>query len=814
MSVAAGQTAPQLIDYSSQVHPVLAARCLSCHSQERRSGGLSLGTYKDVLDGGRSGATVKPGSSASSILVHRITGESEPRMPLGTAPLSPSEIAVIRNWIDQGARPASNAAAAKGKWEPKMALAKPALPQSPWAAWSSPLDRLTAAYLASHGVAEPQLISDSRFARRASLDISGLLPSPEEQKEFLANPKREEFVQRLLGDNTKYSEHWISFWNDLLRNDQGVSYYSETASRKSITKWLLGALESNLAFDKFVSALLNPVDPSDPDGFLIGVNWRGTVSASQTPALQAAQNTAQIFLGVNLKCNSCHDSFISRWKLKDAYSLAAYFSAEEKLELYRCDVAQKKYASAEFLFPELNRPIASLDAADRRAAAAAIFTDPRNGRMPRTIVNRIWERLMGRGIVENVDEMDGEPWSPEVLDWLAADFVEHGYDLKHLIATVVTSRAYQLASVPQTAGTPKEYVFRGPEVRRLTAEEFADAVASITGDWHVAPPVTPPSSNTPPRGPLVISGAPNDAAGVAAPKPQQTKQPPVQSTTIAAGTYTREWRVAASSLTRSLGRPVRDQVYSTRDQQATTIQAVELVNGEALTHWLARGSRRMLGQLPPEPKSLLSRALNGSQRGVVPYSFDVDISHSRKLYLVVQDALSTAPDKAAPYWTDMQLEGPNGTTPLSKLLPLDSAGLREPASGGTLKVKLSSVLAYDIAGKGFTRLKGTMALEESALNQGETVLARFFLFDEQPSLDHLVPPHPETPLPAPPAVTNMRDAVDCVFHYALGRDPSPQERKLAETALANSAHPGHPSPEGMADLLWAVLMKPEFQLIY
>ena len=125
---------------------------------------------------------------------------------------------------------------------------------------------------------------------------------------------------------------------------KGVNYYSETASRKSISGWLLAALESNLPYDQFVSELLNPSAAEDPDGFLVGVNWRGTVSASQTPAMQAAQNAAQIFLGINLKCNSCHDSFISKWKLRDAYALASYFSPEEKLQLYRCDIAQQEYA--------------------------------------------------------------------------------------------------------------------------------------------------------------------------------------------------------------------------------------------------------------------------------------------------------------------------------------------------------------------------------------------------------------------------------------------------------------------------------------
>ena len=105
---------------------------------------------------------------------------------------------------------------------------------------------------------------------------------------------------------------------------------------------------------------------------------------------------------------------------------------------------------AGFLFPELNRPLASASAADRRATAAAIFTDPRNGRVPRTLVNRIWQKLMGRGIVENVDEMDGEPWSPELLDWLASDFVASGYDLKALIA-----EHRQFAHLPACGGAAK-----------------------------------------------------------------------------------------------------------------------------------------------------------------------------------------------------------------------------------------------------------------------------------------------------------------------------------------------------------------------
>src|SRR5438128_1152190 len=115
---------------------------------------------------------------------------------------------------------------------------------------------------------------------------------------------------------------------------------------------LLKSLQDNKPFNAMVAELLNPVGDSAPDGFLLGVNWRGDINASQTPVMQAAQNSAQVFLGVNLKCNSCHDSFISRWKLKDAYGLASFFS-DDKLELVRCDVKLGQFAEAKFLHPEL-----------------------------------------------------------------------------------------------------------------------------------------------------------------------------------------------------------------------------------------------------------------------------------------------------------------------------------------------------------------------------------------------------------------------------------------------------------------------------
>ncbi len=801
----ASSSVPAPIDYQREVHPILAARCLECHSQDRRKGGLSLATYADALEGGRTGAAIRPGNSAGSLLVHRVIGEIAPQMPYGERALTEADVALLRQWIDQGARATSTSEPAPRPWEAPLALERPAVPARVWTNWSAPLDRFVAKYLAAHHGAEPRAVADAVFARRVYLDVWGLLPTPEELQAFVGDrrpAKREALVAALLADDQKYAEHWISFWNDLLRNEDGVTYFSESAGRKSITAWLLPALTSNLPYDQFVSTLLNPTMASDPDGFLVGVNWRGETSAAVTPWMQASQNSAQIFLGINLKCNSCHDSFVSKWKLKDAYALAAYFAPEPTLQMSRCDVALNDHAEPAFLFPALSRVPASGALADRRAAAAATFTDPRMGRLPRTLVNRVWRRLFGRGLVANPDEMDGIPWSPDLLDWVASDFVEHRYDIKHLIQTILTSRAYQMPSVARQGDPPaRGYVFAGPEIRRLTAEQFADAIGSITGEWNVYPG---PTQAAPPR-----------------------TQPvgPAPSMPPTAGVYGREWRVASSSLTRALGRPIRDQVISVRATDASTLQALELVNGEMLTRRLSRGARRMLGELPPEPLSLYNRTVAG--RTATSSAFDVDVSHATTLWLVVQENGSNVPEVLEPVWAQAELVGPAGVTPLSSLTPLDGAGLRQgsgplrvSASDGTgLRVKNPSVIVYDVAGKGFTRLRGIIGLENPASEIGSTLnpQIRFFVFDAAPNMERLVPPAPAPPAATPPPDPMLSDitaAIDRVFRHALGRRPSAAERRVAENALRDPARGRRPSPQGLADLLWAMTMKPEFQLIY
>jgi hypothetical protein len=225
--------------------------------------------------------------------------------------------------------------------------------------------------------------------------------------------------------------------------------------------------------------------------------------------------------------------------------------------------------------------------------------------------------------------------------------------------------------------------------------------------------------------------------------------------------------------------------------------------------------------LPPAPVSLDNRAVAG--RNAASSAFDIDISRATALWLVVQEAGSNAPEVVQPAWAQVELTGPSGRAPLGELIPRDSAGIRNgtgplavPTANGTgVRVKNPSVLVYDIAGKGFTRMRGIIGLENAPSDIGSTLnpQVRFYVFDAEPNMERLIPPAPGPPLPPPAPVASVTEAVDRVFWHLLGRAPSAVERRLAEESLRSPDGP-RPTAAALADLIWAVTMKPEFQFVY
>lgn len=763
------------VDFSGAIHPIFVSRCLPCHSGAKAQAGLSLGSRADMLKGGASGPALVPGDSAKSLIVKRILGEGGPRMPMGGEPLKADEIEAVRKWIDEGA---------------KVNIVEISAPQLELALHSPArggINELMSRYYELHHIPAAQPVTDAVFARRVYLDVLGLLPTPKQLALFEQDSrpgKRTHLVDELLAQNQNYAEHWITFWNDLLHNDEGVTFYGD---RESISKWLLTALKDDLPYNQFVQALLAPSAKEDPVGFIKGVTWRGTVSAAQRPPLQAAQNSAQVFLGINLKCNSCHDSFISHWKLREAYSLASLFS-DEPLEIVRCDKNTGEMASPQFLFPQLGSVDAKASLSERRLAAARLFTDRRNGLFTRTIVNRVWRALFGRGLVEPVDIMEGPSWNPELLDWLAQDFIDHNYDFKYLLKSILTAEPYQRPSVPSGQLRDPGYQFRGPWPRRITAEEFSDAIAEITGNWRI-----------------------------------RVDDKPVP------GTYAREWRFKANALTRALGRPMREAAVTERLAESTTLQALELANGEIPTTMLRDGAKRMLDELEPAPASLWD---SGLLRVRGRASADVDITGRKELHLLMVDVDSYDASRVVAGWFGGELTGPGGPVSLATLVDRSRVEVRPlrparkalpskvpdqppplepvepPAEAVTAKLPYEIVVKLP-AGK-FTRFRAFVTVDESSVDNEIMPVYRAFVFDRKPNTDRLVVASNAPPVPPVPTANTPEGLVRQIYRHALARDPAAGERRVALDLVTRD---GKISREGVQDLLWAIFMSPEFQFI-
>jgi hypothetical protein len=469
------------VDFNHEVVPLLKKHCTECHAGDKKKGSFSMNTRASLLEGSENGVMLVPGQVAKSkILELLVSADPDTRMPPKGPGLSPAEVEVFKNWIKEGAVWTEGFAFKQPAYEPPLKPRTVVVP-SPQAGRNHPIDCLLDDYLQRQKITPPSLADDSTYLRRVYLDLIGILPSPEETAAFLANPqpdKRAVVARELLARDVDYADHWMVFWNDLLRNDYAGTGYID-GGRKQITSWLYRSLINNKPYDVFARELIAPAPESE--GFSKGIIWRGATSAGQKPEMQFAQSVGQTFLGINMKCASCHDSFTDRWKLKDSYGLAAIYS-DHPLELIRCDIPTGKPATAAWIFPELGQIDAALPRAERLKQLAALMTHPDNGRFQRTIVNRFWHRLMGRGIVHPVDAMQTAPWNQDLLDLLANQLVASKYDLKAVLLFIVTSQAYQSQSEILHRDTDdKGYIYHGPRAKRMTAEEFVDAIWRLTG---------------------------------------------------------------------------------------------------------------------------------------------------------------------------------------------------------------------------------------------------------------------------------------------------------------------------------------------
>jgi WD40 repeat protein len=353
------------------------------------------------------------------------------------------------------------------------------------------IDRLVYDRLGKMGFAPSDLCSDAEFIRRASLDAIGRLPTNEETKGFLADQdpqKRAKFIDRLL-DDPSYADHWSAKWADLLRPNP---FRAGVKSTYVIDQWLRESFRQNKPYDQFAREILVAQGNTHKYG---PVN----VFRDRREPSEITTMVSQVFMGVRLECARCHHHPNEKWSQEDFYQLAAFFgqlkhkgqgistpiSGEPEFIWFAPGGEVRHPVSDEVMKPKApDGPAAQIDPQrDPREALASWLTQQNNPFFAQAAVNRVWAELLGRGIVHPVDDFrtSNPPTNDPLLQALAKDFVEHGYDLKQVIRTIMRSRTYQLSSVPNDHNVRDTKNYSRWYRRRPSGEVLLDAVCDVTG---------------------------------------------------------------------------------------------------------------------------------------------------------------------------------------------------------------------------------------------------------------------------------------------------------------------------------------------
>jgi mono/diheme cytochrome c family protein len=582
------------VSYARHVAPIFANNCADCHSEDDQKSGLDTSSVASLLKGGKkAGAAVVPGKPDDSPLVQYLRGLREPQMPKGNPALSEEDLHLIREWIFAGARDDSASVASEEKANSSSAagatagvavdspgmqkalndllfsgngkdrffaqrrlrlalLPNPLVPPPVKAPVFNPIDQFIVAKWEQAGLKEarqpPAECSDAAFLRRVYLDIIGVIPTVAEAKQFLEDTtpdKRVRLVDELLARNEDYAAHWTPFWEEAIgSSDVGIT--GGIGSRGNHRQWIYENFVHNKPFDLMVAELIDPMLPGYRKPEVGEANGKRVVSGyirneSHLETIQSAANVAQVFMGTEMKCASCHNHFLNKeWPQARFLAFAGMFATND-LESIRCEKRSGQYVKAKFPFELPGVPESVPKPIDERLhRVAQLIVDPTNPRFAQTIMNRLWKRYLGLGLFEPQDDFrpDHPPTNPELLAWLADDFMRRGYDLKHSIRLILTSRTYQLRYDPELedhfdVNHPEQArYYRSPSLRRLTAEELLDSIQVATSQGLDA-------------------------------------KRRIYLTT------------ASTALTRALGRPaLRNEISTARSGDVAVVQALELLNGE------------------------------------------------------------------------------------------------------------------------------------------------------------------------------------------------------------------------------------------
>jgi WD40 repeat protein len=380
--------------------------------------------------------------------------------------------------------------------------------------WKAPetwgeIDKLVAAKWERMKLQPSELCTDEEFVRRVHLDLTGLPPTSERVKSFVADDrptreKRDALVDELL-KTPEYTDHWTNKWSDMLQvnskflGDEGARLYRD---------WIRREIEANTPYDQFAYKIITAS----------GSNKENPAASYykilREPA-EIVENTTHLFLATRFNCNKCHDHPFERWTQDQYYETAAYFAqinlardtknapnqnlggtaVEGAKPLYEViadkpDGEVKHDRTGQVTAPEFpyETPLAKVafaqpDKPTRREQFGAWVVSPNNPYFAASYANRVWGYLLGTGIIEPLDDIraGNPPSNPQLLDYLSAQFVKSGFNIRALTAEICKSRTYQLSIATNQWNEGDEINFSHAEARRLPAEVLYDAVHFVTG---------------------------------------------------------------------------------------------------------------------------------------------------------------------------------------------------------------------------------------------------------------------------------------------------------------------------------------------
>lgn len=349
------------------------------------------------------------------------------------------------------------------------------------------IDELVHAKLRKLRIRPSELCDDATFIRRASLDITGTMPTPEELQKFVADPstaKRGHLVESLL-NRQEFADLWVMKFAELLQIRSRQDQFSPKAAL-AYYNWLRDQMLANVPIDQIVRQLLTTSGStlSEPAANYYQVT---------TDTLKIAENTAQAFMGMRVQCAQCHNHPFDRWTMNDYYGFANFFpqvgrkqgeDPRDYIVFDRNDGDVKHPVTGKPLPPKfLGAEIPEIKKGEsRREVLAKWLASPENPHFAKNLANIVWAHFLGKGIIDPVDDVriSNPAINPELLDMLGTKFTAYGYDFKKLVRDICTSRTYQLSTRANESNALDDRNFAKAGVRRLRAEVLLDCISQIT----------------------------------------------------------------------------------------------------------------------------------------------------------------------------------------------------------------------------------------------------------------------------------------------------------------------------------------------